>query len=171
MLGPVKAWNIFYKYFIYRPEDPDENHDHIHLVNLENPHPEQNNLEQKNSMILIEDFTGNPDCIIYYYTYYIIVRYFAYSDSVFYMASSEEIKLFPLVDDVEKGEFIQMRPPEEEVATITKEDLKDMKVHGLYINKAGERYIVVALETPDNQIDFNFLYILQKPGAESTFEH
>ncbi len=45
LLGPVKCWNIFYNYLIYRPEKPDENHDHIYLVDLEN----------ENSMILIED--------------------------------------------------------------------------------------------------------------------
>ena len=44
-LGPVKSWNIFYNYLIYRPEKPDENHDHIYLVDLEN----------ENSMSLIED--------------------------------------------------------------------------------------------------------------------
>jgi hypothetical protein len=48
----VKCWNIYFNYFIYKPEAPDDRHEYIHLVNLEN----------KNSMILIEDFVHDPDC-------------------------------------------------------------------------------------------------------------
>jgi hypothetical protein len=87
-------------------------------VNLENPHPERSDLEFINSMMLIEDFNPGQDCKLILYLY-LIVRYFAYTDSVFYMANDREIKLFPLVDDVEQGEFIHVKRDSLDVATIT----------------------------------------------------
>ena len=44
-----------------------------------------------------------------------------------------------------------------------------MKIHGLFVNRLEENYIIVALETVDNQIDFNQLYILNKPGGDEDF--
>ena len=49
---PVKSWNVFYQYLIYRVEAPDENYNYIHIVNLDN----------ENSTLLIEDIFNTYDC-------------------------------------------------------------------------------------------------------------
>lgn len=51
LFKPVRAWAIFYNYFIFKPEEGDENCDYIHLRDLE-----------RNSTVLIDDFTHDPSC-------------------------------------------------------------------------------------------------------------
>jgi|LauGreDrversion4_2_1035121.scaffolds.fasta_scaffold39429_2 hypothetical protein len=82
------------------------------------------------------------------------------------MASSKEIKLFSLLDDVEEDEDITFTPDPQQVTTITSEELHEMPIHGLFIQNPKEKYIIVALETLDHQIDFNMLTITQKPTAD-----
>ena len=53
-------------------------------------------------------------------------------NSIFYIASSKEIKFFSLEDDVEIGEAITVDSRRLDIYTITKADLKDMPVHGLF---------------------------------------
>lgn len=63
-----------------------------------------------------------------------------------------------------------MKPEDSEIAVIRPDD---MKIHGLFINKFGygkQNYILVALETEDNQIDFNSLHLLKKPPGDD-FEY
>lgn len=62
-LEPVKNWNVFFDYLIYKPEAPDSNHEYIHLVNLTN----------NNSMILIKDFTQDPDCTFESFLLFVVV--------------------------------------------------------------------------------------------------
>lgn len=141
---------------MYKPEAPDENSDCFHIINLENG----------NSTILVEDFLeGDRECKHLYLITITIDKYLAYNDSVFYVSSSKQMKLFTLVDDVEEGQEQRISPEESEIATIRPDD---MKIHGLFVNKFGagsQRYIIVALETDDNQIDFNQLFIDQKPPS------
>ena len=57
-----------------------------------------------------------------------------------------------------------MCPDPMSVATI--ETSEDHKIHALFTDKAGygeRKYIFVAIETIDNQIDFNKLMIRSKP--------
>ena len=35
VIDEVSAWSIIYKYFIYKPEHPDQNNNYVHLINLE----------------------------------------------------------------------------------------------------------------------------------------
>jgi hypothetical protein len=88
-------------------------------------------------------------------------KYLAYHDSIFYVASPKNIKLFTLVDDFENGSTQRISPDvESEVATIVPED---MKILGLLLNtdeQTGDNVILVPLETLDNQVDFNILEIL-----------
>ncbi len=87
------------------------------------------------------------------------------------MASSQEIKIFPLIDDVETGEDIKFRADLSQVATLTREQLRDMKIHGLFVNKVEDRHVIVALETVDNQIDFNQLFVINRPGGDEEFSY
>ena len=84
-----------------------------------------------------------------------------------YIASPKAIKLFTLVDDFEAGSVNRINPyANNEVATIQPED---MKVHGLLLNtneETGDVFMLVPLETLDNQIDFNILDIIQKPPGD-----
>lgn len=78
---------------------------------------------------------------------------------MFFVASSKQIKILTIVDDIEEGQEQRLSPEESEIATIKPDD---MKIHGLFVNKFGagsQRYTIVALETDDNQIDFNQLFI------------
>jgi hypothetical protein len=56
-LEPIKAWNISFDYFIYKPEEPDVNHNFFHLVNLTKV-----NDKGQCSAQLVQDFVENPDC-------------------------------------------------------------------------------------------------------------
>lgn len=47
-----------------------------------------------------------------------IVQYLAYNDSVFYIANHEEIKLFPIVDDLSFGEKYEVIPDRSEIFSI-----------------------------------------------------
>lgn len=90
----------------------------------------------------------------------------AYHDSVFYIASPKNIKLLTIVDDFEAGSTERVSPDPSEIATIAPED---MKIHGLLINNdenTGDNFMLVPLETLDNQIDFNVLELTQKPPGE-----
>jgi hypothetical protein len=90
-----------------------------------------------------------------------------YFDSILYIASSKDIKLFTLIDDFEAGSVNRIDPySNNEVVTIQPED---MKVHGLLLNTnedTGDVYMLVPLETLDNQIDFNILDIIKKPPGD-----
>jgi hypothetical protein len=79
------------------------------------------------------------------------------------VASSKNIKLFSLIDDVDQGEQIRISPEESEIATITPDDLK---ILGFYTTKREARNIIVALETVDNLVDFNSLHINKKPPGD-----
>ena len=95
LLDEITTWTIFYKYLMYKPEAPDENSDCFHIINLENG----------NSTILVEDFLeGDRECKHLYLITITIDKYLAYNDSVFYVSSSKQMKLFTLVDDVEEGQ-------------------------------------------------------------------
>jgi hypothetical protein len=97
-------------------------------------------------------------------------KYLAYHDSVFYAASSKNIKLFTLVDDLENGQEMRTTPEESDICTISPDD---MKIHGLIINEndSGDKTMLVPMETLDNQIDFNTLDILNKPpGDDFSYE-
>jgi hypothetical protein len=94
-----------------------------------------------------------------------IDKYLAYHDSIFYVASSKNIRLFTLVDDLDNGQEQRLTPEESEIATIQPED---MKIHGILlvdIEDVGKQ-ILIPLETLDNQIDFNTLEILNKPPGD-----
>ena len=94
----------------------------------------------------------------------------AYYDSTFYLASQREIKLFNLIDDYEEGSENRLTVNvEEEVATISPEDMKIHQVM-IYTNDNEETMVMVALETLDNQIDFNVLTLLNKAVGED-FEY
>ncbi len=67
--------------------------------------------------------------------------------------------MFYLKDEFEVDGCIDIDPRREEIAVITQEDLKFHPIHGLYTIKDSEMYITVALETTDNQVDFNRLVI------------
>jgi hypothetical protein len=54
-IAEVKVWTIFYDYFIFKPEAPDENDGYFHIVNLKNG----------NSTILVQDFIKDKDCKLY----------------------------------------------------------------------------------------------------------
>lgn len=72
-----------------------------------------------------------------------------------------------MVDEFENGSEERYSPDlNSEVATISPED---MKIHGLLLNTnedTGDNYLLVPLETLDNQIDFNTLDILKMPPKE-----
>lgn len=53
-------------------------------------------------------------------------------NSIFYMASSKDIKFFSLEDDVEIGETITVTSNRLDIYTIGRDDLRDMPVHGLF---------------------------------------
>jgi hypothetical protein len=76
--------------------------------------------------------------------------YFSYVNSIFYIASSKEIKFFSLEDDVEIGETITVDRNRLDICTITKFDLKNMPVHGLFSQSKDHKFILVALETHEN---------------------
>ena len=46
-----------------------------------------------------------------------------------------------------------------------------MKIHGLYVGDREDKSIVVALETVDNQIDFNKFIVLNRPGGNPRQEN
>jgi hypothetical protein len=84
---------------------------------------------------------------------------------VFYIASSHDIKLFHLKMITESGGNIDVEPiRSEEMASITKEQLNEMTIHGLYLSN-GE--VLVALETvEDNQLDFSLLKVKGVPRSD-----
>jgi hypothetical protein len=46
-------------------------------------------------------------------------------------------------------------------------------IHGLFINSEGykkEKYVLVAIETSDNQIDFNGIHITKRPPTSFEYE-
>ncbi len=75
------------------------------------------------------------------------------------MASSKDIKFFALEDDVEIGETITVDSNRLDIYTIGRDDLRDMPVHGLFSQSKDHKFIIVALETVENQIDFNQLEV------------
>lgn len=81
----------------------------------------------------------------------------------------KDIKLFTLVDDFEAGAVETYTPDASEIATIAPDDLK---IQGLLLNENddGDRFLLVPMETLDNQIDFNTLDLLRKPPSEE-FEY
>ena len=84
---------------------------------------------------------------------------------MFYIANSKDIKVFALIDDLAAGEVLKVSIDSEDIATIRPDD---HKIHGLFMNKFGkgdQKYILVAIETFDNQIDFNSLHLLKNPSA------
>jgi hypothetical protein len=53
------------------------------------------------------------------------------------MASSTQIKLISLKFDVEVGMDIKMKPKDSDMAEISSEHLRNMLIHGLFINNKG----------------------------------
>lgn len=76
------------------------------------------------------------------------------------------------MDDFEPGSVNRIDPHSaNEVATIQPED---MKIHGILLNtneETGDVYLLIALETLDNQIDFNLLDITKKPPGDDFDYH
>lgn len=76
-----------------------------------------------------------------------------------------------MVDDYENGAEERFSPDvDNEVCTISPDD---MKIHGLLVNNdddAGIPMLLVPMETLDNQIDFNILKVLRKPPGDD-FEY
>jgi hypothetical protein len=60
-------------------------------------------------------------------------KYLAYHNSMFYIGSKTDIKLFTLVDDIEEGSELRVSPDESEVAVIRPED---MTIHGIILKKS-----------------------------------
>jgi hypothetical protein len=149
----IRSWAIFFNYFIYKPDEQDENSDYIHLVDL----------ERENSAVLFYDFTRDPDCKKTQYICKIcsnnIDRYYAYHNEIFYVASSKDIKIFKYVGEFEKKGEIKINIKPEEIETISRDHLRDMKIHGIYMNHSTSKSLILALETVDNQVDFNQLII------------
>ncbi len=56
-IGPIKAWNVNFDYFIYKPEAPDLNHNYFHIVNLTKVNDKGDCSAQ-----LVQDFVANADC-------------------------------------------------------------------------------------------------------------
>ena len=48
----ITIWAVCFQYFLFKTQDPDEDNDCYHLVNLENG----------NSTLLVEDFLKAPEC-------------------------------------------------------------------------------------------------------------
>ena len=69
-------------------------------------------------------------------------------------------------DEVEEGEDIDFILDPKTIETISREKLGDMTIHGLYLMHQTSKSIMVALETVDNQIDFNLLHLKTKPGVD-----
>lgn len=63
-IAALTSWTVCYNYFIYRPNDTDENHNYIHVVNL----------DKENATFMIEDFLDSTDCILHLR----IFNYFCY---------------------------------------------------------------------------------------------
>lgn len=122
------------------------------------------NLENQNSTYLIQDFVKNSECNPSILNKR-VDKYLAYLDSIFYVGSKQDVKLFTLVDDIEEGSVLTVNPEESEIAIIKPED---MNIHGIIIkkNEAGIPQIMIAMETLDNQIDFNILEILRRPPGD-----
>ena len=72
------------------------------------------------SVQLIGDFVRDPSCK-YLQALYVIDKYFSYVDSIFYIASSDEIKFFDLKDEMEVGESITIESDKLDIYTISKE--------------------------------------------------
>lgn len=51
-IAEITVWNVFYEYFMYKPSQPDENHEYYHLFNIKN-----------NTLYLIEDNLKDSNCI------------------------------------------------------------------------------------------------------------
>lgn len=83
------------------------------------------------------------------------------------MASSKEIKIFAMRDTVEKGEGIDFPLNLKTVETISRDQLRDMTIHGLYLMHQTSKSVMIALETVDNQIDFNLIHLKTQPGVEN----
>lgn len=81
--------------------------------------------------------------------------------------------MFYLRNEFEKEGTIEIDPRKEEIVTITKQELKNHQIHGLFTLKNSDQYIQVALETSDNQIDFNQLTVesLPRKGEDITFKY
>lgn len=74
-IGEIKIWNIFYEYFIYKPDSLDENDDCFHLHNL-----------KTGSLYLVEDFIKDSSCKPIYLIIF-TVKYLGYTENVFYIAN------------------------------------------------------------------------------------
>ena len=141
ILAEITVWTVFYQYFIYKPEEPDENHDCFYLIDLENG----------NATILIEDFVKDSACkAIPYLIYFLLDKYMAYSHDNFYIASQKEIQVYNIPHDLQPGETVRKVPDLSMIGTISPDD---QKIHGLFVNSAGfgkQNFIFVALETDDH---------------------
>lgn len=94
-----------------------------------------------------------------------IDRYYAYHQNIFYIASSKDIKMFHYEGEFELDGTITHQVKPEEIETITNDHLRDMRIHGLFLNHETSQSLIIALETVDNQVDFNLLKLKVPPGS------
>jgi hypothetical protein len=96
-------------------------------------------------------------------------------NNLFYLANSDQIKVLK-VDDFEDGKVNEMKPPDEsEIGVIIPEK---HRIHGFYLDGVSEEEpevastrIIVALETPDYQIDLNQIVIKdERPSRSMDYE-
>jgi hypothetical protein len=86
----------------------------------------------------------------------------AFNDNLFYLANWKKILVYSVVDDLGPGETYTQKFDKDEGFLIFPDPYT---IHGLFINSEGykEKYILVAIETSDNQIDFNTIHITKGP--------
>jgi hypothetical protein len=92
------------------------------------------------------------------------VKYIAYHDSVLFVASSKEIKLVTINDTLQSGQEHTVEPEQNEIHTIRPDE---HTIHGIFLtNLRGVQQVIVAIETFDNQLDFNILILNEKPTSD-----
>jgi hypothetical protein len=98
------------------------------------------------------------------------IQYLGYNNGVFFIGNEDRLSCFTLLDELDAGEVCEVNIEESEIHEV---EIGLLKIKSIQQNLAGKKntngsQVIVALETTDNQIDFNVLRI-EGQGANFSF--
>ncbi|CDW88905.1 wd-40 repeat protein [Stylonychia lemnae] len=133
-VDPIKKWAICYDFLIFTLEEGNQNSDALHIVNL----------GDNNKVLKIRNFSMA-----------VKVDHMVFFSNIIYVAHGMNIKVLKLSEEQAQSEDV-------DVAQLSQSDIHtDSPIHGFVQLKKENSLPLVMFEAPDNQLDFNLLWITE----------
>ncbi|CDW78106.1 wd-40 repeat protein [Stylonychia lemnae] len=138
----IVCWNIFYDYFFFKLDPREKDSDWIYIVYF----------KQEYGVVKIKDISIDDSSF----------KNMGIQKQFFYYANAKEIKIIELKVTPPKGGQIEYSPQTQQYATyVINQPCKILNIFENSFSRDGD-YLMMGIETDDNQIDFTRLYFWSK---------